>query len=384
MASLASQLITETRAQIYARGLAVATALGLPVTSWIAGDPTRSTYHYLSAVLEALEIQVAGYIASGFLDYATGDWLTILAAQLYNVTRIGSTYAGTSVTLTNGGGGLYVIGVGDVVVKSSLSGKTYTNTSGGTLASGPGTTLDLDFVADEAGASSSAAALGIDTMVTGLLAVTCSNATAALGIDEELDEPLRDRCRAKLGMLSPNGPADAYDFVVRDPTLTGVTDITRSRTVADSTTGAVTVYVGSDSGASAGASVTAAQAAVELWATPLCVTPTVVNCAALSVPVTYELWLYSAAGETDAAVKAKVAADLAVMFAARPIGGDIIAPAATGKLYQSLIAATIRASYPTTAFRVSVTAPAADVAMAINEIATLPAPTATIHFEASP
>lgn len=385
MASLLTMIAQETKAQIYARGLAVATALGIDTTSWVAGDPTRSTYWFLSEILSILEYQVAGYVASGFLDYATGDWLTVLAAQLFGVTRVGATYASTSVTLTNGGGGLYVLAAGDVTVKSSTSGKTYTNTSGGTLASGPGTTLALDFTADESGTASSALATEIDTLVTGLLGVTCSNATAALGQDAELDAPLRDRCRAKLGMLSPNGPTDAYNFVVRDPTLTLVTDITRSRTIADSTTGDVTVYVGGVGGPVAGASVTAAQSAIELYATPLCITPTVVNCSALGFAIAYSVWLYASVGETDTAIKAKIAADLTTMFAERPIGGDIIAPATTGALYQSLIAATIRASYPAHVFRVSVTSPAGDTAMAINQIATITgSPTGTVYQEATP
>ena len=106
MATLTDMLTTETKAAIYARGLAVAQALGLNVTSWVAGDPTRSLYHFLSNILETLEIQVAGYVSSGFLDYATGNWLTLLAEQLYGVTRTEATYASTTVRLTNGGGGL--------------------------------------------------------------------------------------------------------------------------------------------------------------------------------------------------------------------------------------------------------------------------------------
>jgi len=383
MASLANLLIQETKAAIYARGLAIATALDLPVTSWVAGDPTRSLYYYLAEVLSTLEVVVAGYVSSGFLDYASGDWLTILADQSFNVQRIDATFAGTPVTLTNGGGGIYVIAPGDVVVKSSTNGKTYTNTSGGTLASGGAITLD--FTADESGSASTAFAGQIDTLVTDLISVTCSNAAAALGLDAEPDQALRDRCRAKLGTLSPNGPADAYNFIVRDSTRISIPlEITKSRTISDSTTGNVTVYVGGPSGAVSGAAVIAAQAAVQQWSSPLCITPTVVNCVSLPVAVTYEIWLYAAVGETDAAITSKVYNDLLTMLAARPIGGDIIAPATTGALYQSLISATIRASYPTTAFRVSVTSPATDTALAINQIAQLGTVLGTTHIQVNP
>lgn len=383
MPSLASLLIQETKAEIYARGLAVASALGLPVTSWVAGDPTRSLYHYVAEVLSTLETMVAGYMGSGFLEYATGDWLTILAAQVYGVERVEATYASTTVRLANTGGGIYVIEPGDVVVKNFTTGKTYTNIDGGTLLGSP-LNLDLVFTADEAGSASSADATDIDTMVTTFLGVTCSNPTAALGLDEEADSAVRERCRAKLGTLSATGPRDAYDSVVRDPALTGSTEITRSRTVADSVTGEVTTYVAGPSGAVSAGAVTAAQAAVEQWAAPLCITPTVANSVSVTVAVTYSLWLYTTVGETTVAIEAAVEDALRTMFAARPIGGDIIAPATTGKLYKSLIESTIRGVYPNHAFRVSVSAPAADTSLAANEAAALGTVLATISLEAPP
>lgn len=383
MPTLASLLIEETKAEIYARGLAVATALGLPVTSWVAGDPTRSLYHYVAEVLSTLESMAAGFVGSGFLDYATGDWLTLLADQIYNVQRVEATYASTTVRLANTGGGIFVIAPGDVVVKNSTTGKTYTNIDGGTLLGSP-LNLDLVFTADESGSASSADATDIDTMVTTLLGVTCSNPTAALGLDEEADTSVRERCRAKLGTLSATGPRDAYDSVVRDSTLTGNTEITRSRTVADSVTGDVTTYVAGASGAVSGAAVTAAQAAVEEWATPLCITPAVSNCSSVTIAVTYSLWLYTSVGETTATIEAAVEAALEELFAVRPIGGDIIAPATTGKIYKSLIESTIRGVYPNHAFRVSVSAPAGDTSLGINEVAALGVVTPTVSLEAAP
>lgn len=384
MATLASLLLQETKSAIYERGLAIATALGLPVTSWAAGDPTRSLYHFVAESLESLEVNVAGYTASGFLGYASGVWLTLLAEQIYNVTRVEATFASVTIKFTNQGGGLYVLDVGDVVVRNSTTGKTYTNTTGGTLAAGVGEELELDFVADESGADSSSAALEIDELVTTLLDVTVVNDLAAVGLDEEDDASLRDRCRAKLGMLSPNGPRDAYDYVVRSSDLTGVTEITKSRTVADSTTGNVTVYIAGASGAVAPASVTAAQLAVEEWAAPLCITPTVSNCTNVTIAVTYEVWLYSSVGETTAAIESAIETALEEMFAARPIGGDVISPAVTGALYQSLIAAAIKGAWPDHTFRVSVTSPAGDTALALNECAVLGVVTPTVNLELDP
>ena len=385
MPSLASLLVQETEAQIYARALAVATSLGLPVTAWSAGNPTRSLYWFLTKVLSSLEANVAGFVASGFLDYATGDWLTLLASEVFNVTRNPATYATATVLLSNGGGGLFTLNPGDVRVKDTATGQTYTSTSGGTLASGPGPQLSITVIADAAGSTSSAAVGTIDALVTGLVGVTCSNTTAAVGSDAELDADLRSRCRGKLALASPNGPTGAYDYVVRTTALTGSSEITRSRTIHDSTTGIVTVYVAGGSGAVSGGAVTAAQTAVNANCTPLCITPVVTNCTATSIPIAYTLWLYTSVGQTSAQIQSAVTSALTAWFAARPIGGDIIPPATTGAVYQSMIASVIAEVFPNDTFRVLVTTPSSDTALAINAVPILyGTPTATINLVAAP
>src|SRR5262245_34106037 len=146
--SLANLLIQETKAAIYAKAINTARAVGLPVDSWQAGDPTRSLYHIESEVLAALEKIVVGFIRSGFLDHAaeaaaSGDesdkvWLRINAEQTFGVTVPRATFATTDVILTNNGGGLYTeedTALGSLTFKNSTTGKTYRNTTTGTLAS---------------------------------------------------------------------------------------------------------------------------------------------------------------------------------------------------------------------------------------------------------
>lgn len=382
MAGLISMLVRETKEQIYSRGLAVASGLGLDVTSWIAGNPTRSTYWFLAEVLSILEVQVAGFFSSGFLDYAEKGWLTILAEQLYRVTREPATVAVTSITFTNAGGGYYDLGPGDVTVKHPVTGKTYTSTE--LLVLPGGTTRTIAFAADEEGSASSAGAGEITELVTGMLGVTVTNHTACSARDEEPDPDVRARCRAKLGTLSPNGPMDAYNFVVRTPELTGNNEITRSRTDSDSTTGDVTVYVATASGGVSSPALAAALAAVTKWATPLCSTPHVVNCTGVTIAVTYEVWLYASVGESESAIKAKISDTLDAMLLARPIGGDVIAPATTGALYRSLIAATIRSAYPGHVFHVDVTTPSGDTALALNEVIAAGVHSGTVHLETDP
>lgn len=379
--SLATLLVQQTKEEIYEYALGVATALGLPVTSWRAGDPTRSLFQLEAELLEALESTVAGYISSGFLDYAEGQWLEVLAEQVFGVTVAPATYASTTVTLTNAGGGVYTIDVGDLTLKNTTSGATYRNTTGGTLSAGG--TLDITVEAEEAGADFSAAAGEIDDLVTTLLGVTCINATAAIGTDKQSESTTRQQCRDKLDSLSPNGPSGAYTYVARNSELTGTTAVTRARAFGNSTTGVVSVYVAGSSGAVAAPDVALVEDAIATWATPLCITANVASAAAVTVDVTYELWIYQSVNKTTTEIEDEVEDALGDMFASREIGGDIIPPATTGSLYKSLIESTIRGLYPE-AFRVSVTTPAGDTALTNSQVAALGTVTATVNLVEDP
>lgn len=388
--TLASLLVRETKEAIYNGALSIASALGLPVSSWQPGDPTRSLYHVESEKLAELEGTAVGFIGAGFLDFASSDtipgtsysWLDILAKQVFNVDVPEATFASTSVVLTNGGGGLYEIEAGDLTFKNSTSGKTYRNTTGGTLASGPGTTLTITVVADEPGSDSSAAVGEIDEMVTTLLGVTCTNPAAAVGTDKWERSTIIAQCRDKLGSFSPNGPREAYAYVARNSELTGTTVVTRVRVYADSDTGDVTVYLASGAGGVEEADRALVEDAILTWATPLCITPTVLSAAPKTIAVTYQLWVYKSVNKTAAEIEEEVEDALEQMFAARPIGGDVIAPA-TGRLYHSMIESTIRGLYPQT-FRVTLATPSGDTDLDEDEVPAIGTVTATINIVQDP
>lgn len=392
---LATLLVQETKAAIYETAIGVAQAVGLPVSTWQAGDPTRSMYHLESEILSTLEDVVVGFIRSGFLDYAAEAaaadpkgraWLNINAKQTFNVDVPEATFATVRIVLTNNGGGNYPeIEVGDIIVKNPISGKTYTNTEAGSLASGPGTTLPLDFVADEAGSDSSAGGGEINEVVAGPLGVTCSNPLAAVGNDEQDPATTVQQCRDKLGSLSPNGPKEAYTYVARNPALTGTTAVTRARAYGSSETGDVVLYLAGPSGGVAEPDRVLVEAAVLKWATPICITPTVLAATNVAVNVKYSLWIYKSCNKTADEVKADVQAALAQMLATREIGGDIIPPSATGSLYHSLIESTIRETFAQT-FRVEVTSPAADTPIANGQVATLGVvdPTSAVNIVVDP
>ena len=103
----------------------------------------------------------------------------------------------------------------------------------------------------------------------------------------------------------------------------------------------------------------------------------------MTIAVTYELWVYKSCNMTVAEVRAVVSTALGKLFSARPIGGDIVAPATTGKIYQSFIHGTIVKAIPE-GFRASVTVPSGDTALTAGQVAVLGTVTGTIHLEDDP
>lgn len=326
MINVFSLFVVQSIAVLFDRGIAVARAIGLPVTSWQDGDPTRSLYMYLAEVLNSLEGQVAEYIKAGFLSSAAGEWLTILAHEVFGLDRTEATFGTPTITLRNTKAGFYVLDPGDLTVKDSATGKTYHSTSVpldpvtlvpiGPLSAGVVALFQL--TADEAGSDSNCPANSIDTLVTTFNGVAFVSSTASIGQDEQSDPDLKLQCASTLGALSPNGPADAYEFVARNALLTGVTEVTRAKATQDGTTGDVTVFVASASGSVSGPSVAAVQAAEEQWATPLCITPTVVSSSAVAVNVAAQF----AGADIPIDFAASAAAALAALFKSLPIADE--------------------------------------------------------------
>src|SRR5687768_15687841 len=92
--TLASLLIQETKTAIYETALKVAENIGLAVSSWQAGDPTRSLYHLEAEVLSVLEKLASGFISSAYPEYAEDEnWLVIGAKQGFNVDVPEATFA---------------------------------------------------------------------------------------------------------------------------------------------------------------------------------------------------------------------------------------------------------------------------------------------------
>jgi len=350
----------ETASRLLSFGLEIAAALGLPVTSWRTGDPSRTLFQFVADALAARDAASVELFRAGFRSSARGSWLTLVAEDMYGVTRQAATYATPTVTLTNNGGGVYTRAAGEVIVKASSTGATFRSTEPLALASGPGTSQTIALVADVPGSAGTVGAGDIDEIVSTMLGVTITASTAAVGIDEQSDASLNEECASTLGALSPNGPPDAYNSVALDSKLTGTSEVTRVTTSEDSDDGTVTVWIAGASGAVSGAIVAAVERAVELWATPACITPTVLS--ATNAPQDAAFIVAGDGIPTTAA--ADIGARVATYYATLPIAGFIARSALIALAHDYLVSAG--ASNVT----VELSTPAADVQLAAGEVAT--------------
>lgn len=321
------QLLTPlTAAQFKTKLYDLAAALGLPTTSWFAGAPTRTLIAITAEIYGAFVAPLIVTITkSGFLDDAEGGWLTLLASTVYGVTRRDATFAAGEVTLDNAGGGVYSFEIGECVFKNSTTDATYVNTEAFTLGA-----LEVGKVvairAQDIGSAGNAAATEIDTLVTALDSVTVSNANDLAGVDEESDPDLRQRCRDKLGALSPDGPAAAYRYVALTPELNGGASVTRAKVLPATGDYTVTVVVADATGAPTAPDVALVQAGIDEWATPDNTVATVAACTETPFTADTTIYVNAAAGLTDAEWQALVKEQVVAWVRALPIGGIELTP----------------------------------------------------------
>jgi hypothetical protein len=373
-----------TDAEVQAKYFAILGAVGVTTTQWSPGSVLRTYISGTSILVASLSEVMALMTRSGYLEFSEGDWLTTVAHYVYGVDRRPATFATGKLTLVNHGGALYTLGPGDLIVRSPTNNKTYRNEAAFTL--NPLATLpDVAIIAIEAGADSTAATGEINELVTSLLNVTVSNPNPVVGDDVEADPELRDRCYTKLGSLSPFGPWDAYRYAAVNATRADGSNcgVTRTQNDRDGY-GNQWTYVATDSGGVPGTvgdlatDLGRVDDAIQRKAAPLCVTAHTVSANEVTIPVTYEVWMYNTASYTPAQAVDVIEAALVAMFAALPIGGAAITPGAPGYVYRDAILSEIDASIPEI-FHLQVTAPAADVLLAIGEVPVLGTVTGVVH-----
>ena len=223
MATLDTLLTEKTSATYQAEMLvdladpAVVGGTGLPTTSWQPGSTPRTLIATQAEVSADLNLAQRSIAKGGFLDYAEGDWLTLLADQVFGVTRDAPVATIGIATLTDAGGGPHTIAASQLLAKDA-SGREFRNITGGTLTlSG---SLALRWQAVAVGDTSNIGNGTLTTLVTALAGVTIANPATWLTLPGTASSKAQGTVRITDGALT--GP-----HVVGAGTVT-VTDGTRA------------------------------------------------------------------------------------------------------------------------------------------------------------
>ncbi len=342
-----------TEDEIFNTFLATLESTGVPANSWRKGGVARTILRIV-AVLYAGFASIISIIAkAGYLDTATGGWLTLLSKFVYGVDRIIATFATGIVTVHNGGGGVYAFEIGEFKCKNNASGKVYTNAERFPLVGNfnPGDTLDVPVVALDLGTDSNAAPGTIDTLVSNITDGTVTNVAAIVGQDEESDVDLRQRDRDSLGALSPFGPRGAYRFAIRSAKLPSgvVVNVNRVYLQPFSSTGRELAYVASPAGSVSAPELTAITASVEDLARPDTDTFELHSAAQVNYTATLTVYAKKTKGIDAPTIEAAVNRRLLDFIELYPIGGRVKPATTQGYLFaQSLAEAADRVTNDTT------------------------------------
>ena len=351
-----------TAAQYLSQILATLAAQGFPVTAWQAGNAGRTLASADAAALADLRAVIADVARGGYLDTATGDWLTLLAAGLFDLTRTAAVFAVGSVTLSCvSTAGPYSITAGALVVTDGTRRWRSTNTTTLTLPSSGSLVVEVRAESPGATYNVSGSTLLTTPVSPSLAGVSVTAATSWIttaGASEESDASLRVRCRARWGTLGRGANDSAYVYWAR----TGhsvVSDVTRAAVVWGAGDGKLTVYLAGPAGPVSGGAV----ATVAAWIDtnkPGTDDPTIASATARVVSLIATVTVTAASDST--ANRALATDALTAYFASLDIGEDVD----LGRLYEAFYAAA-------GVLDVDISQPVADTSVNNDEIATLSA-----------
>ncbi len=393
-----------TKDDVLATILAFAVQLDLPVTAWQEGSAGRELLEIIAQQLANQTDMGQVTAAGGLLDYAVLGWLTLCADQVFDVQRQEATYAQGPLTLTNYSATPYVLAPGDVrayvagiitsppgaspIVRSAPSGNsgaTFSSTDGGTLPAAVGTfglpgfvpgTLTLAVVADIAGTGSSCLAGELSALATPISGVIPYNPGAMVASDDELDPPLRARCRASMARVTLNGPEDAYRYYATSAVYAG-SPAGCTRVYVQQNDGSNVVYCAGDSGAiQPGPAFDAIVESVQSNCVPTGLGCDVRSAENLVVPVRMTLFLSALATVTDAEAAQAAVDNLGSLYRGYPIGGISVPQLSFQGLFLNVLEQAGFAAAPGQVLQVTVQDPPANVPMTATQVAVLGATTA--------
>ena len=377
-----------TPAEALASELTQAALLGLDTTAWQPVSPSRTILELNANIISGYSGYVNLIAKGGFASYAAtitdingGEvttWMDLVSEQVYATTRIPATRATCAMTLTSTTvNGPY--SPGQIIIANSATGAQFANDVAVNLAIGANT---IQFSALLAGSASSSGVASLTVFVTPIVGVTATNAAAAVGTDAEGNAALLARDLAKLGTLSPNGPSQAYYAIATgmldplqpwyDPTLTSAI----TRVVTFTGAAAVGCVIANASGAVGVGDIGRVNTQIQKWCVPLGTVAVVATADNLVIPITATVYVPTSAGLTAPAVVTSATSALTSYLAAINIGG--VTGATPNIIPYSELIAVIARSVTTTA--VTLVAPAADVPLAVTDVAVLGLVTISVVF----
>lgn len=157
--------------------LGVYQAAGFPVQSWQEGGTELTRLLAMATGIKIYGVDYIPVFARGvILDYSTGNWLTLLAAQHYNLDRISAQFTVGDIKLTAAAGvGTQTFAAGTLIAVFAATGNRYINNATIIVPVGLGTVTG-SFTAEKAGASyNDPSSSGAISLVTPIPGVTLTN-----------------------------------------------------------------------------------------------------------------------------------------------------------------------------------------------------------------
>lgn len=244
-------------------------ANGVPVDAWQSTTNVGLSQTQENALLFANERQAVTELARAmFLQYASGDGLTLFARSQFSLERyLAQVAIGNVRLISSPSAPLYNFLPGDITIGTqgpAANQKTYTNVVGGTLT--PNSILDLVFQANAPGADYNIANNTQLDLKTSFAGVAVSNPIyppdftwlTQQGADVESDDALKQRCITRWGTIGAECNEEGilyYAFLAPAGYIASPVKFARVLTnwiVSTNYTGywpgAITVVVGSDFG----------------------------------------------------------------------------------------------------------------------------------------
>ncbi len=188
MALALTDLLTQrTETQLEQQLLLSLQGAGFPITDWESGGVERTLVEMeTDALYDLVASGIPTMVGGGFVGYATGDWLTFLAAQLYDLERSPATFTQQIETLySEAGTGVVTLSAGELSFQAA-SGLVYYGPTA--TADDPGPTWvipdggELTITIQSQHPNDSAAGLNyidppgtITTMQTQIAGISCDN-----------------------------------------------------------------------------------------------------------------------------------------------------------------------------------------------------------------